>query len=231
MHFTLKDHQSIEHALENLPDCKLVILDSVGSLLGSISAAHESAARFILYPLSHLAQRFGPAFLFIAHTTKRAGKFADDTILGSRAFTSIARTTWHLNRDPQIKSRRLFLPGKSNLAAESSALAFTIAPNSPQLIWEPDPIDMNADEALTQKPVISTGPEPLARQAAQHWLKELLTPGPLPTAKIREESNAAGLNWRTLQRAADHLQILRDRHDDPPHWTWRLPPENLKYEI
>ena len=88
----------------------------------------------------------------MAHRRKSVGGNAngkaDDQALGSRAFTAIARAVWHLTRDPNDKERRLLLPGKNNLAHEGTGLAFSITGEPARIVWEPEPVEMNADEAL-----------------------------------------------------------------------------------
>ena len=59
--------------------------------------------------MTKLAEKYGPAVLIVAHRRKTGGNIADDLALGSRAFTGIARSVWHLTRDSDDKSRRLLL--------------------------------------------------------------------------------------------------------------------------
>ena len=80
----------------------------------------------------------------------RADAVADDTAMGSRAFTGIARSVWHLSRDSENRDRRLLLPGKSNLTKEQSGLAFAIAGDPGAVQWERDPVKMTADDAMAQ---------------------------------------------------------------------------------
>ena len=111
-----------------LPDCKLVVIDPIGSFLGNGTDAHrDNEVRGVLAPVAMLAEKHGPAVLVVAHRRKSAGSIADDLALGSRAFTGIARAVWHLTRDPDDKARRLLLPGKNNLAREGDGLAFSIS--------------------------------------------------------------------------------------------------------
>ncbi len=226
--FTLADVEALETALKRHPDCKLVVVDPIGSFLGRSTDAHrDNEVRGVLAPVAKLAEKYGAAVVVVAHRRKSGGSFADDLALGSRAFTGIARAVWHLTRDKENKDRRLLLPGKNNLAPEGGGLAFSIAGDPPAISWERDPVKMTADDALAtengnekQKP----GPEPQARNQAAEWLQDLLRDGPMASAKIKEEAQDAGYVWRTVHRAKDELGIKPYREQFGGAWMWKLPP-------
>ena len=121
----------------------------------------------------------------------------------------------------------MLLPGKNNLAPEGDGLAFTIGGDPPCISWERDPVAMSADDALAlenggeenRKP----GPEPRARKAAEEWLSGLLEGVEVPADQIKEEAAAAGLNYRTVQRAADALGVIREKNGFSKAWQWRFP--------
>ncbi|WP_428939691.1 AAA family ATPase [Fontivita pretiosa] len=226
--FTLRDAAALEEALIRVPDCQLVVIDPIGSFLGGGVDSHKDAeVRAVLAPVGRLAGQYGCAILIVAHWRKGRSDGADERILGSIGFTGIARTVWHLARDPQNKARRLLLPGKNNIAPEGGGLAFTIAGDPPAIDWERDPVDMSADEALAaadgddedRKP----GPEPEALNSAKGWLATLLAGGEVEAARVRAETAAAGLAWRTVQRAADAIGVIREKNSFTGGWQWRLP--------
>ncbi|MDI9430654.1 MAG: AAA family ATPase [Planctomycetota bacterium] len=227
--FTLGDMDALETALKRHPDCKLVVVDPIGSFLGSRTDAHrDNEVRAVLAPVAKLAERYGAAVVVVAHRRKSSGSFADDLALGSRAFTGIARAVWHLTRDGENKRRRLLLPGKNNLAPEGNGLAFTIIGDPPTIAWERDPVAMTADDALASENVSQEkkpGPKPEARNKARDWLRDLLRTGPMEAGKVKVEATEAGYAWRTVQRAKDELGIKPDRHQFGGAWIWKLPPE------
>lgn len=225
---TLADVDAIEAALLRVSDCKLIVVDPIGSFLGGQTDAHrDNEVRGVLAPIAALAEKFGPAVLVVAHRRKSAGSTADDLALGSRAFTGIARAVWHLARDPENKPRRLMLPGKNNLAREGDGLAFSIIGDPPHIAWERDPVTMTADDALAaegqgrgQKP----GPEADALNAAIEWLRSTLGNGPKLAKELMDEwRNGQGASKRTLDRAKQSLQIEAYRPEVPGPWWWRLP--------
>jgi len=225
--FTLVDVASLEAALKALPDCRLVVVDPIGSFLGGRTDAHrDNEVRSVLAPVAKLAEKYGPAVVVVAHRRKSGGTVADDLALGSRAFTGIARAVWHLTHAGENKMRRLLLPGKNNLAPEGSGLAFAICGEPPAIVWEHDPVVMTADDALSaentdekKKP----GPEPVARNQAVNWLRDLLGAGPMAAGKVRSEAEEAGYALRTVHRAKDELGIKPHREHFGGAWMWRLP--------
>ncbi len=227
--FTLADVDALETALKRHSDCKLVVVDPIGSFLGGRTDAHrDNEVRSVLAPVAKLAEKYGVAVVVVAHRRKGGGAIADDLALGSRAFTGIARSVWHLTHDSENKRRKLLLPGKNNLAPEGTGLAFTIGGEPPAISWEREPVVMSADDALAvengnQKG--KPGPEPQARNQAVEWLRDLLSSGPTTVATIKAEAKDAGYAWRTVHRAKDELGIKPYREQFGGAWTWKLPLE------
>jgi hypothetical protein len=228
---TLADVDAIEAALARLPDCKLIVVDPIGSFLGGRTDAHrDNEVRGVLAPIAALAEKYGPAVLVVAHRRKSAGSIADDLALGSRAFTGIARAVWHLTRDAENKSRRLLLPGKNNLAREGDGLAFSIIGEPPRIAWERDPVAMSADDALaveSQRRKHKPGPDAEAFDAASNWLRSALADGPRLAKDLKDEwRNGQGGSERTLQRAKQSVGVEAYRPEVPGAWWWRLSPKD-----
>ena len=228
---TLADVAAIEEALVRLTDCKLLIVDPIGSFLSSgIDSHRDNEVRSVLAPIAKLAEKHGPAVLVVAHRRKSLGSgetFADDLALGSRAFTGMARTCWHLGRDPNSKSRRLLLPGKNNLARDGDGLAFAIVGEPPRVAWETAPVTMSADEALEAEGCArdrKRGPDADAQAEAATWLRSALADGPRLTRDLVDEwQNGRGGSKRTLDRAKQAIGVEAYREDVPGPWWWRLP--------
>jgi len=223
---TLADVEAIDEALTRIHDCGLIVVDPIGSFLGGSTDAHrDNEVRGVLAPIAALAEKRGPAVLVVAHRRKSAGQSADDTALGSRAFTGIARAVWHLSRDSDDKNRRLLLPGKNNLAAEGDGLAFSIIGEPARLAWERDPVRMSADDALAaeaerKKP----GPDAEAQDSAATWLRAALADGPRLAKDLLDDwVNGQGGSARTLKRAKQAVGVLAERPTNPGPWWWRLP--------
>ena len=220
--FSLSDLDALEVALQQVSDCRLIVVDPIGSFLGGGTDAHrDNEVRAVLAPLAKLAEKYGPAVLIVAHRRKGGGGTADELALGSRAFTGIARSVWHLSADPDSGQRRLLLPGKNNLAAQQQGLAFTISGEPAALRWERDPVAMTADEALARE--IVTRGHSSALDEAVAWLEDRLANGPKPGKELKEAAAADGITSRTLDRARSKLYVICGPDGFRGPWVWRLP--------
>lgn len=227
--FTFEDLKPLQTALASMPDCVLVIVDPIGSFLGGRVDAHrDNEIRGVLAPLSVLAEQSGAAMLLVAHQRKGAADHADDLVLGSRAFTGIARSVLHLLRDPADDARRLLLPGKNNLSAPAPGLAFSIVPNPARVEWEPEPVDTSASEVLAAQHRAGDGRT--ERDDAADWLAELLADGPVLAKDAMQEAKDAGHSMGTLRRAKARLGVKsRKRSFVGPH-EWYLPTSEGAHE-
>ena len=218
------DLTGIESRVDQVPDCRLVVIDPVGSYLGRyVDAYRENEVRAVLEPLAEIASRRNIAVILVAHTRKAWASFADDSVLGSRAFVGLARAVWHVTKDPHDQTRRLFLPGKSNLSRKTSGLAFWIAPDPARVQWL-GPVELQADDLAVEESI--RGRKPEARNAAVDWLQTLLREKPMSVQKIRKAAQKAGFSWATVRRAAEMLPIERRKKAFGGGWEWRLKSED-----
>ncbi len=233
--FDLANLDIIRAALDGLPDCRLLILDPIGSYLGGRTDSHrDSEVRAILSPLAMLASERELAVVLVCHNRKSSVDFADDAVLGSRAFTGLARSVWHLSDDADDRERKLFLPGKCNLARSPNGLAFRIGDGEqgyPVCEWEADAIETHADDVVhTNAANGISGPAPLKRNAAMQWLRELLASGPMFVEDIKEQARNAGFSISTIQRAKDELGLVPAKQSFAGRWQWELAREDTQVE-
>ena len=224
--FTLADIGALEEAMSRIKQLRLVVIDPIGSYMGGrIDSHRDTEVRSVLAPVAHLLEKFGPAGLVVAHRPKGFKSSADEAVMGSRAFTGIARAVWHLSRDSQDRNRRLFLSGKQNLSAEAHGLAFTIQGEpAASLVWEREPVLMSADDAMAAERDAGTSRQPEERKAAEEFLEsELRDLNEHPVADVRKVAKEAGFSWRTIQRAATALHVIRHRGTFGGRMIWRLP--------
>lgn len=220
--FMLDDLRPLEQALDTIDDVRLVIIDPIGSYLGGRVDAHrDTEVRSVLAPLAALASKADAAVLLIAHIRKGTAAHADDLVLGSRAFTGLARSVLHLFADTENDGRRLLVPGKNNLSAPPAGLAYTIEGNPPGVVWSTDAVTLTAADLLVPR---SGGSDGGAFDEACEWLRDVLCGGPMPTVAIQERAEADGVKWRTVQRAKAALGIKATRidYDDSKPWAWSI---------
>lgn len=222
--FTLEDVMALEKAVAQIPDLKAIIVDPIGGLIGGKVDAHrDNEVRAVLAPAVAIASNHPscPAIICVAHRRKAAGDAADDLVLGSRAFSGLARATWHISRDPVNPVRRLMLPGKNNLSAQVDGLAFTIGGDPAKVMWERDAVTMSADDALASENRGDNGSE--QDEAATFLRSELADMQEHAVDDLRKAAKDAGLAWRTVQRAANAVKVKRHRAGFGKGFIWRLP--------
>ncbi|MEM6852845.1 MAG: AAA family ATPase [Planctomycetota bacterium] len=232
---TLADLDEIRESFRRLGDCRLIVVDPVGSFMGGKTDAHrDNEVRGVLAPVARLAAEHDAALLVVAHNRKSSAAHADDTALGSRAFTGLARSVLHFMADPDAPPnttpRRLLLPGKCNLSERAEGLAFDIGPGDtldahekprPCIHWHEGAVSITADEAVNREPAGSE--QQTERDEAAEWLRATLNAGPRPSKEVIEEAREVeGISKRTLDRAKKEAGVETYRPENPGPWYWRL---------
>jgi hypothetical protein len=223
--FTLADLEPLECTLQQIDDVRLVVIDPIGSYFGiSRDSSSDTEVRSLLSPLADLARQFHVAIVLIAHTRKSAGMSADETVMGSRAFTGLARAVHHVVRDPGDRHRRLLLPGKCNLAVEPKGLGFRLLGDPvPEVKWDGQPVTVTADEVFAQLRQGGGGDKGSRATAEADWLRDILKNGPVLTSEVEQEAKTAGFAWRTVQEAASIIAVPRRRDGYGGKYWWHPP--------
>lgn len=209
----LRHVEQLREALIACPDTVLLLVDPITSFMGAGIDTHKTSdVRRVLSAVAKVAEEHNVAFVGIHHLRKASGP-AIHAITGSQAFTDAVRTVWLVGQDQDDPKRRLMLPLKNNLAeAYGSGMAYHIEMG--RLIWEPDPVIMDADELMHDLK------EPTPREEACSWLMDRLQGGPQPARLLLKEASDDGIAERTLRRAKRSLAVTSERVDG--QWSWRL---------
>ncbi|MEZ6140885.1 MAG: AAA family ATPase [Zavarzinella sp.] len=222
----LDDVEAIDEAIKNTTDCKLVIIDPVGSFLGrKVDAHRDNEVRSILAPIAKIARDNNVAIVLVCHVRKSAGNYADGQILGSVAFTGIPRSIYHLDRSEEDSTLCRFLPGGTNVGPPMPGLGFRITGDPARIEWEPEPLDMTADDAMAEAAANNRpGPKSDILDSAITWLRSRLQCGAVHSKILFDEwINGEGGAKATLQRAKEALSIVSRRCGSA--WIWQLPVE------
>ncbi len=219
------DIETLEHAVREVDNCKLVIIDPITAYLGATDSHKNGEIRGLLAPLSAFAEKHDVAVLMVSHLNKNTGGAAIYRTMGSLAFTAAARAAWIVIKDDNDQRRRLVLPIKNNIAPDTGGLAYSIVPgdnDQPTIEWESDQVQANADEILSHQQATSEGG---ALEEAKQWLLDVLSDGPLPAADIKQAAKRDGVASRTLIRAKYSLGVAADRegYASDGRWLWALP--------
>ncbi len=123
------DLAAVELALREV-DAALLLLDPLMSRLdASLDSHKDQEVRQALEPLTSLADRTGVTILGIIHVNKGTGNDPLTSVMGSRAFTAVARSVLYVMRDPEDEAVRLLGQAKNNLGRDDlPTLTFTLEP-------------------------------------------------------------------------------------------------------
>lgn len=216
--FKLEHIDELSNAISQLNDCKLLVVDPIGSYMGNVDSHRDTEVRSLLTPLSKLADKYQIAVVLVAHIRKGTSANADDLILGSRGYTGVARSVLHLSKDPDDANRKLLTAGKNNLSQPALALAFSIEGDPARVLWEESPFDLTADELL-QMTNQGTG-KMSKKEEAKVWLAGVLDQGPVLSTKLVHDAKQIGISERTLERASKEMDLKSTKTDQG--WFKRL---------
>lgn len=231
-----KDIHNLEHAIRQMGDCRLVVIDPISAYLGEANSHNNAEVRALLSPLADLATRYRVAVLCVSHLNKGNGD-AMYRVMGSLAFVAAARAGYAVVKDRQDETgqRRFILPIKNNLGDDESGLAYRIAEvpglDQPRVEWEPNLVHMTVNDALGVGDGEGGGDgqddEHQRRKTqvaeAVQWLEGFLNDGPKSASDIIEAARKNGIKQRTLERAKTVLGAVarREGFAEGSRWVWQ----------
>ncbi len=202
-YFDLTKHiPQLEKAIKTMLDVKLIIIDPLSAYLGATDSHKNSEVRGCLGPLAEMAAKHKVAVLGISHLTKNTAVKSVYRVLGSVAFLAAARAVWAVAKDKDDPNRRLICPIKTNLSVSPTSMAFKIVDGA--VAVESGIIKMTAEDILGD----DTSEKSTLRYAID-WLRDTIKDEPLSTTDIYKMGKVEGLTIRTLQRAANNLDVKR----------------------
>jgi AAA domain len=140
-------------------DVALLVLDPLTSVMdGRIDAHRDREVRTALEPLGQLAEKAGGAVLGLVHLGKSMGSDPVNLILGSRAFSAVARVALVAFRDPDDEATNVLSVEKSNLGRI----------DVPALTYRIDGAQIMTDEGR-RAPECSCGPARPTGASATSW--------------------------------------------------------------
>jgi putative DNA primase/helicase len=140
-------------------DVGMISIDPLGAYLGKTDSHKSTDVRALLTPLIEFAARLNVAVVVVMHPNKSQGQSAMNRVNGSLDFVAAARTGYMVAKDPNNPDRRYFLPIKNNIGSDRIGYAFGInvvelseGIKASQVVWEPEPVTVSADEILNSQP-------------------------------------------------------------------------------
>ncbi len=224
--WNLLDTSLLEKCLNANPEIRFVVIDPIGSYVGgSTDTYRDNEVRHVLNPLKELAEKRELAVILICHLGKSKHLTADQNILGSTAFSGLARVSLHVQPDPKNEGSSLLLPGKNNLSPQSPGWRFSLESveltnekgeliETSKVCWSDEPVEgVNANTAYQGElsEGKKRGPEPRKLQEAKQFLTEFLADGARYKFMLDEEIRRRGISEATLKRAKENLGVLSYR--------------------
>lgn len=170
-------------------------------------------------PLRNLAEQSNAAVVMVRHLTKSGGKHALYRALGSIGVVASVRSALLVAKDPQDANLRVLCHYKNNLGPLASSLLFepVAAGGAVKIEWRGE-CDYKPEDLLGTK----SGDKKL--EAAEKFLVECLSNGPVEQAEVKLKAVASGFAWRTVERAKEDLGIrsLREGYGPGGRWLWTL---------
>lgn len=219
--------QELEDLLDTIPDCRLIIFDPINSYLGDIKENSNKEVRQGLTKLSRIADKWGVTILCITHLNKKWDISTMHRVMGSTAFTSVARAVWCVRFDDVDEEEeldkeppRLFAHVKSNFCKRPTALRYEIVDDKVKFLEGQEYVNINT---LVQKAKKSGGKKAGKKEAITAWLKERIGDEPVLADDLKAEADEKGFYWRYVQTVANDAGIIKeksDQHGGKSIWKW-----------
>ncbi|QZT62130.1 AAA family ATPase [Mycolicibacterium austroafricanum] len=192
------------------------------------SGNDDIAVRQYLEPIAALADRCKVTVIGLAHFGKRQGADSGQLMLGSVAWSQVARCVLSIAEDPDTGTRVL-TNTKANYAGTDRSVEFRIV--NTMIDTDDGPAEIGSVEWLGDTTVdardllAGDGDEDASeRTAAEHWLIDYLTEnGATPSKVVKAAAAKEKISERTLQRAKKKIGVADRSEGFPRTLTWYLP--------
>lgn len=225
------DTAALADALGSIADVRLLVVDPIVSAVTGDS--HKNAeVRRGLQPLVDLAGSHRCALLGITHFTKgTTGSDPLDRVTGSLAFGALARMVLVAAKTEtkgDEPARRFLARAKSNIGPDGGGFVYDLQQG--ELTGFPGVVtsyvqwgavlEGSARELLADAE--QQDDERAERRDAAEWIREALADGPVSVRDVKQQGDAAGFAWRTLQRAMQRAGVESRRGGFGQPAAWRL---------
>ncbi|MCH7792172.1 MAG: AAA family ATPase [Planctomycetes bacterium] len=219
-----EDIHHLHELVEDVGDVRLVIVDPIMAYIGADTDAHrDNSVRDVLAPLADFAARHGVAVVAVTHLRKSSSDTSLYRILGSVAFTAIARSVWMVGKIPGgDDTERGMACSKMNLARPGRTLGFSVI-DPGRIEWSLMPLDLTADEMFAASESGHPDESGPAVMDAMEFLQDALADGARKAKDIKRDARENSIADRTLTRAKSKLGVKSERTSFQGVYYWRLP--------
>lgn len=220
-----RDIPLLELAVAKIGGATLLIIDPiVQAVAGDANKANE--VRRSLQSIVDFAMKNDVAVIGITHFTKGSkGTSPTERVLGSGAFTALARMVWVTSKSEDNK--RVLARSKSNIAPDDGGFEYDIETleiengiTTSRVLWGAY-IEGSAREILNDVETFETDSE---APESEQFLIKLLGNDELLVDDIKAQCLGAGVSFNTIRKAGLRLGVVKNK---TPHfqgkWTWKMP--------
>jgi hypothetical protein len=231
-----EDLEGLEVAIKERGDVAMMLLDPLISRLdGNLDTHKDADVRVALEPLVRLADRTSVGVLGLIHVNKSGSNDPLSSLMGSRAFSAVARSVAYAIVDRDDPTVRLLGLPKNNLGRDDlpslrySLEGVKVAVTEEGEVWAPKLIWGEEDDRSVADLLADNnshnGHEPGALDEAMDWLTDYLTQngGLQPSRDVKDAAKKAGHTEPTLKRAARRIKIVISQVGFPRVTFWNLP--------
>lgn len=219
----------------------LILLDPLMSRVDSKLDTHkDSEVRQALEPLVKMGNTSGAAVLGLIHVNKGGSSDPLSTLMGSRAFSAVARAVLYVVENPENRDIKVMGQPKNNLGrTDLSDLTYTLATknvgvwegeaiDSVQLTWGND-LPSGAHREMVNPPKAHNKTK---AQLAMEWIEEFLTEnGKTASTAVKAAAKEEGYVGGTLDRAKLDANVKVTREGFPGITYWELPDTEIDSEF
>ena len=223
-----KDFPKIEKYIKDNPDLKLLMIDPIISAVsGDMNKAND--VRRSLQPLVDLANQYNFAILGITHFAKGSlNNNPADRILGSQAFSALARMAWTAARR-ETEGDYIFVRAKSNISTLDGGIRYDLESMIVENIIETTKtswlgvIDGAAKELLNTAELSGCENNSVVDAAKEFLIELLSTVDKMSSKDVQAQAKEAGFSLASIRRAQERLNIKPFRPHGEKSWFWSLP--------
>lgn len=214
-------------------DIAMILLDPLMSRVdGKLDTHKDSEVRQALEPLVKMGTEANAAVLGLIHVNKSGSTDPLSTLMGSRAFSAVARAVLYVVQDAENPDTKIMMQAKNNLGrSDLPELAYVLKSKSVgtygdeeivsvELVWSGERPQGTAQSNIspkTQKAKVNN---------AEEWLQDMYGGrGEISSQEIKEAGLALGYGDKMLQRAMKEINgdSKRVRVDDKTISVWIVP--------
>lgn len=201
------DTNLLIHAMREIGDVKLIIVDTLDSLFPSMRMIDNGHIRKCLWPMQELAEQHDVALVILAHTNKGGYHDPLDRLSGGRAIGGAARAVWYLGQQDREEDAYYMAAVKVNDFKPEPTIEYRIVgsgPDTPGAIrWGEACKDVSAWD-------LDNPPKGEARsktEACAEWMADRLGNGPELLNPFKLACEAAGFGDHCYKKARRELGI------------------------